>query len=151
MQASTTQYDKVQTRPQTRYRFAVPFLLGAVGAFVAFVVARALLHANELFCLSIRDGEGLVVRGALPRSLRDELTDVVGRRDALIRGVREGRSARLDIRGVDDPTAQRLRNVFGISRYRDLKALGAVQPGKRNIGQRLGWTWLAWWLAQPRR
>lgn len=135
-----------QTRTSVRYGFAVPFLLGALGAFVAFVVARALLHANELFCLSIRDGKSLVVRGVLPRSLHDELAEVVGARNALIRGIREGRAARLDVQGVDEATAQRLRNVFGISRYRDLKTLGAVSPGPRNLGQRLGWIWLAWWL-----
>ncbi len=123
----------------------MPFVLAVVGAFVAFLVGRALLHANELFCLSIRRGKGLVVRGALPAQLRRELTGLVSG-DALIRGVREGRTARLRITGVDDATAQRLRNVFGISRYRDLKSLSSVQPGPRNLGQRLGWIWLAWRL-----
>ena len=125
----------------------MPYLLGAISAIVVFQAMRALSHANELFCLSIRGGRSLVVRGALPSSLRDALTQVVGRGDACIRGVREGRSTHLRIEGVDEATAQRLRNVFGTSRYRDAKSLGATPRGRRNLGQRLGWIWLAWWLA----
>lgn len=123
----------------------MPWVLGALAVLVAFGVGRALLHANELFCLSIRDGRSLVVRGRLPKSLQEELTELVPG-DALIVGVRESRQARLRIWGVDAATEQRIRNVFGISRFRDLKTLGTTPRGPRNLGQRLGWVWLSWML-----
>lgn len=108
-------------------------------------------RANELFCLSVRDGETLLVRGRLPVGLQQGLSDVVRRagiRSGTIRGVRASSHARLVTRGIDERTTQQLRNVFGLSSVQKLRA--AALPSSRNLGQILGWAWLAW-LLLPRR
>lgn len=115
---------------------------------VALLYALLAIHANEVFCLSVRDGEVLLLRGRIPRGLRAELTDVVRRsrlRRATIRVVRENAAARLVVSGTDESVAQRLRNVFGARSWNDLK-LAPRDAGRRNLGQRLGWAWLAWHL-----
>ena len=113
-----------------------------------FVVGSWLsLRANELFFISIRDGRMLVVRGRVPAALLDAFSDVVTDArvtNASVRAMRDGRHARLVLGGVDDGTAQRLRNVFGIHPMHELRS--APPASDRNLGQALGWAWLAWLL-----
>jgi hypothetical protein len=102
---------------------------------------------NELFLLSIRNGRTLIVRGRIPPSLLDAFADI-GRaariERATVQAIRGLSHARLVIRGVDDGTAQRFRNVFGIHPIRELRR--APRPSDRNLGQLIGWAWLAWLL-----
>jgi hypothetical protein len=117
-----------------------PILVVAIGVLVA-------ARRNELFLLSIRQGEVLHVRGRIPLALRDALADVI--RDARVergsvRAVRGPEHARLVVRGADERTAQRLRNVFGTNPIRLLRT--APRASNENFGQMLGWTWLAWLL-----
>ncbi len=101
--------------------------------WIAGVVVVAVLVAawifwtarrNEAFLLAVRDGKATVVRGDPPTSLLADFADVLrGNRGAsgTIRAVRTASHTQLVIRGLDDATAQRLRNVFGthpISRLR---------------------------------
>ncbi len=116
---------------------------------VAFVVVVS--RANELFLLSVREGEVLLVRGRIPVSLRQDIADVVKRagvQRASLRAVRSQRSSRLVVHGVDEGTAQRLRNVFGVHPIQRLRA--APLPDRRNLGQVLGFVWLAWLLTDHR-
>jgi hypothetical protein len=115
---------------------------------VFFVLAAAgLRRATELFCLSVRGGEVLLVRGRIHASLLDDLRDVA-RRDRVasgtLRALRSGGDVRLEVRGVREGTAQRFRNVFGLTSKRALRS--APPPSRRNLGQMLGIAWLAWRL-----
>lgn len=124
---------------------SVATILG-VAALMAFVLVF-LGRANEIFCISVKNGRLLVVRGAIPTSLLHGLADVVQRdrvEDATIRAVRADGHARLVASGVSDSTAQRLRNVFGAHPLQKLRA--APRSKTRNLGQVLGVAWLAWML-----
>ncbi|MGD8863728.1 MAG: DUF3634 family protein [Myxococcales bacterium] len=122
----------------------------SVLSVVAVIALYALLaiRANEVFCLSVRNGRALIVRGRVPRALLSELSEVVRRarvQRATIRVVRQNAAARMIVHGAGPDVAQRLRNVFGTRSYRDLK-LAPPPRERRNLGQRLGWAWLAWRL-----
>ncbi len=114
---------------------------------VVVVVVFVLSRANELFCLSVRDGEVIVVRGRVPPALFHGIEEVVRRarvQSGTIRAVKSDGASRLVVGGIDDNVAQRLRNTFGthpVSRFR-----AAPLPDARNLGQWLGWSWLAWLL-----
>jgi len=87
---------------------------------LAFVVASipltlALVRANELFFLRIRDGRISIRRGRIPQRLLDDMTDVVRQvESASLRGVVEGGRPRLYAEGELGPEQkQRLRNLIG--------------------------------------
>jgi hypothetical protein len=122
--------------------FGVFFALAAIG----------LRRATERFCVSVRGGGVLLVRGRIHGALLDDLRDVA-RRDrvasATLRALASGGRTRLEVRGVKEGTAQRFRNVFGLSSEQALR--GAPPPRTRNLGQVLGLEWLAWRLHRPTR
>jgi hypothetical protein len=117
---------------------------------IAFVIALYLVlavRATEIFFLSVRDGRVLLVRGRVPSTLMAELAEVVARAGVArgsIRAVRQGGAAKLKVGGMDEFVAQRLRNVFGTRSGAELRL--TQPPRDRNLGQRLGWAWLAWRL-----
>ncbi len=91
---------------------------------IALLVVGSLLarRANEMFLLSIRQGQVDVVRGRVPAALLEAISDVA--RDtrlehATLRGIRGPTGARLVVHGADDRVAQQLRNVFGVHRTRN--------------------------------
>ena len=97
--------------------------------------------------VSVRDGRCLVVRGRIPDALLKKISDVVLRSRVArgsIRAVRGAGHARLVIGGMDEGTSQRLRNVFGTHPVQKLRA--ARVASNRNLGQLLGFAWLAWLL-----
>ncbi|MAQ16429.1 MAG: hypothetical protein CMN30_16760 [Sandaracinus sp.] len=116
----------------------------------AFAFAR---RANELFVLSARDGKVLILRGRLPRTLERELSAVLRAAGATgqVRGLRVGGQTRVVGRGLDPGVEQRGRNVFFASRYARMRWLAARDRRPRNLGQRLGWEWLAWRLRPAAR
>lgn len=121
---------------------------------LAIVVIWWLSRGTELFCLSVRDGRVLLVRGRVPAALLAAIRDVVAARpsvqSATIRAVRTDRGARLMVAGaVDDGRAQRLRNVFGL--YPMSKLRSAPVATDRTVGQLLGIAWLAWLLDRSGR
>ncbi|MCB9603088.1 MAG: DUF3634 family protein [Sandaracinus sp.] len=122
-------------------------LLLAVSIFV--VIAYVVLsRANELFCVSIRDGVCLVVRGDVPPKLWRELvtTAEVNRISrGTIRAVKEGGAARLVTVGIAPEITQRLRNAVGSAGLNAMR-LGGGARRPRNLGQLLGIVWLAWML-----
>ncbi|APR85686.1 Hypothetical protein A7982_11035 [Minicystis rosea] len=105
-------------------------------------------HANELFCVSVRDGRVLVVRGRIPAGLLSDIRDVVSRpaiSRATIRAMKDAGGARLSVSGdVDAGRTQRLRNVFGL--YPMSKLRSAPPVAKPTFGQMLGIAWIAWLL-----
>src|SRR5688572_18034738 len=95
-------------------------------------------RTRELFCVSVRSGRVLVVRGRVPAPVLGAIRDVVAApppvAEATIRAVREEHGARLLVSGaIDEGRAQRLRNVFGIFPVAKLRA--AAPPSDRTLGQ----------------
>ena len=128
-----------------------PFAIIVLVVVFVFLVVPSFLRANEVCAISVRDGRTIVYRGRAPTALLTEIDDVVAKppvRAAIISIVKEGGSPRLVVSGVDDRTAQRLRNVLGAYPYR-LFLTAKARPG-RNLGQRLGIAWLAWKLDDRR-
>lgn len=119
-------------------------LLLAIALPIGFLLWQ---RVNEIFCVSVRDGRVLLVRGRIPPPVLHGFADVVKRQGIVrgtIRGVAGTAHARLAISGMDEGTAQRLRNVFGHHPVARLR--GAKLPAVRNVGQLLGIAWLAWLL-----
>jgi hypothetical protein len=75
----------------------------------------AIVRANELFFLRIREGKVSVARGRIPQRLLDDIADVVRGIDrGSLRGVVEDRRPRLYTDGELTPEQkQRLRNLIG--------------------------------------
>lgn len=125
----------------------MPYLLLLL--FVALLIVLVVLvpRWNELFLISFRDGEVLLVRGRCPPSLLHDIGDVL-RRDgvtrARVRALRAADGAQLVLSGVDEGTAQRLRNTFRLHPLAQLRS--APGPDTPNVGQLLGIVWLAWLL-----
>lgn len=82
---------------------------------VCVVPFLALLgRANELFVLSVRDGQVEVVRGRVPKSLLRDARDVLrGIKSAEIRATLEGGLPMVRGEGLPPEQLQRLRNVVG--------------------------------------
>jgi hypothetical protein len=123
-----------------------------MAVFVAVVLGVGLLallwassRAREICVLSVREGRLLALRGALPASALEAFADVVERSRTArgtLRVLRDGERARLEAEGLDEHAAQRARNVLGT--YPLPRLLAATPAPSPNLGQRLGWAWLAW-------
>jgi hypothetical protein len=109
-----------------------------------------LTRAGELFCLSVKDGRVLVVRGRAPAGFVTETKDVVrGVKSATIRGIKGEARARLSFSGdLGEAREQRLRNLFAL--YPASKLRQAPLIAKPTLGQVLGIAWLAWLLDRSR-
>lgn len=127
--------------------------LAAVASVIGLVVLIwASGRAREICVLSVRSGRLLVMRGAVPASLLEALADVVERQRSergTVRILRDGGGARLESSGLDPFAAQRARNVLGTYPLARLLAVGTRR--ERNLGQRLGIPWLAWYLHEQAR
>jgi hypothetical protein len=102
-----------------RYRDGamMPLLLALVALVMSAPLVLALVRANELFFVRIRDGNVRLVRGRVPPRLFDDVADVV-RKPAVpraeLRAVNEGGRPRLYAEGeLSAEHKQRLRNVIG--------------------------------------
>ena len=120
-------------------------VLAAV-AVLALVALWWLTRMGEIFCVSVRNGRVLVVRGRVPGGLLSDFRAVVSAppvERATIRGVKHEHAARLAISGINDEgREQRLRNVFRLYPISNLRKAPAI--GKPTIGQLVGIAWLAW-------
>jgi hypothetical protein len=105
-------------------------------------------RANELFCLSVRGGRVLVVRGRVPGGLLIEIREIAaGTRiqRSTIRAIKSEGGARLAFSGdISDGAQQRIRNTFALYPASRLRAAPPI--AEPTVGQRLGIAWLAWWL-----
>jgi hypothetical protein len=128
----------------------LPVGLLVIVAFVAVVVVLGRRH-NEVFLVSIRRGRVLLVRGAAPSGLLHDFAQVArdaGIRRGTLRAIRGDSHTRLFADGLDAALAQRFRNIVGLY---PLSQLRAAAPVRRNLGQVMGWTFLAWFLLPPER
>ena len=95
----------------------MPLFLALVALVVSAPLVLALVRANELFVVRVRDGSVRLVRGRVPPRLFDDLSDVVRKPAVLsanLRAVSEGGQPRLYAEGELSPEhKQRLRNVIG--------------------------------------
>jgi hypothetical protein len=75
----------------------------------------AIMRANELFFVRIREGKVSIARGRIPQRLLDDMADVVRGIDrGSLRGVVENQRPRLYAEGELTPEQkQRLRNLIG--------------------------------------
>lgn len=122
------------------------FLVLAAIVVLAIVVFTRM---NEIFCISIKNGRALVVRGRVPPGFYNDVSRIaVGIDDATIWARKSDGHARLTATGLDERTLQRLRNAFSTYPMSRLTAAPAVD--RPTIGQILGVAWLAW-LLDPRR
>ena len=126
--------------------------LALVVVAVLFVLAWLARH-EDLFCLSVRDGRVLVVRGRAPPGFVSDARDIAARdgvREATVRAVKTERGGRLLFSGdLSEGTQQRLRNVFGILPAAQLRHAPAIK--NPTLGQVLGIVWLAWLLDRSTR
>jgi hypothetical protein len=128
-----------------------PILIGL--ALAAIALTAIVPRINELFLISIRRGQLLLVRGNVPTGVLRDFTEIAERakiQAATIRAVKTATNVRLKITGIEEGTTQQLRNVFGIHPLSKLRAAPAL-PAQRNFGQRLGWIWLSWLLSSRGR
>jgi hypothetical protein len=91
----------------------------------------ALLRANELFCLRVREGRVRVVRGRIPPKLLTDIGDIVRRpapiEEVVLRVVVEDRAPRVYVQGeLSDAQRQQLRNV--VSMWPVAKIRNAPKP-----------------------
>jgi hypothetical protein len=95
----------------------LPLLLALVALVLSAPLVLAIVRANELFFVRVRDGGVRLVRGRVPPRLFDDLADIVQRpavARADLRAVSEGGRPRLYAEGALSPEhKQRLRNVIG--------------------------------------
>ncbi len=122
--------------------FTALFLIAlAGGAWYAW-------RSRELFCLSVRRGRLLVVRGRVPGGFLHEASLTVKHppvRYATIRALRGEHGAQLSFSGaLDEGRRQRLRNIFALYPASQLRAAKNVE--RPSLGQLLGIAWLAWLL-----
>jgi len=125
-------------------------MLWSIGLVVGLgVIVIFAMRAGELFRLSVRDGQLLLVRGRIPGKLRAELHSIVLDTPIVQRGIIVAHAsdggARLSVHGdIDEGRAQQMRNVFQL--YPPSHLQRARVDEDRNFGQLLGVTWLAWML-----
>jgi Protein of unknown function (DUF3634) len=105
-------------------------------------------RTGELFCISVRGGKLLVVRGRAPGGFISEARAIVSRASVTsgtIRALKTERGGRLVVSGaIDERTEQRLRNLFALYPASQLRQAPAI--AKPSFGQLLGIAWLAWLL-----
>jgi hypothetical protein len=118
----------------------------AVVAVLAVVGLWWFTRSSELFCISVRDGKALVVRGRIPVSLLQELSDIVSKprvHRGTIRAFKTETGGALVCSGdIDDGREQRMRNTFMLYPASQLRQAPAIQ--QPTLGQLAGIAWLAW-------
>jgi hypothetical protein len=124
----------------------------AILAVLAVLALWWFTRSREIFCLSVRDGELLVVRGRIPGGLLSDIRTAVARPPILratIRGVAGEHKASLRFSGdVDEGRQQRLRNIFALYPAAQLRNAPAIkQP---TVGQLVGIAWIAWLFDRSR-
>ncbi len=105
-------------------------------------------RTGELFCLSVRAGRVLLVRGRAPSGFTSEARAIVARArvtSGTIRALKTEHGGRLVVSGaIDERTEQRLRNLFALYPASQLRKAPAIE--RPTLGQLIGIGWLAWLL-----
>ncbi len=119
------------------------------------VLLGRVFAVGELFYVSVRNGETLIIRGRIPSTMLHEFREAIReptvRRGAIIART-DSTGAQLYCSGeIPKGREQRMRNTFmlhPLSKLRSAARRGEVGP--RNLGQVLGIEWLAWQLHKKR-
>lgn len=113
--------------------------------FLVFGLLTALSRAHELYCVSVRRGRALVVRGALPQSALVELQSLLGTSpsEVLIRGFDREEGLQVDVRGATAAQERTIEEVLGALTVEDLPP---ILPRDRTWWRIAGFVWLAWWM-----
>lgn len=123
-------------------------MLLATVACLGFLALWWFTRTGELFCLSVRRGKVLLVRGRVPGGFLSEARAIVRRAsvtNGTIRALKTERGGRLVISGaIDERTEQQLRNLFALYPASQLRKSPAI--ARPTFGQLLGIAWLAWLL-----
>jgi hypothetical protein len=120
----------------------VPLLILAVVAGILLWLHRQ----AELFSLSWRDGELRLVRGRIPPMLKGDLAEALSQMKiarCTVTARKEERGARLSVSGMDDFSAQRLRNIFQLYPQSQLR-VAAMAPEHGRLLRWLGFSSLVW-------
>lgn len=123
----------------------VTFLGLGVLLVLVFGLLTALARAHELYCVSVRSGRALVVRGGLPADVHSEVERLLAGApdDVVIRGFEREGQINVEVAGASGPDAGRLQALLGNLGSQDLSPR---LPRDRNLRTFLGFVWLSWWL-----
>lgn len=113
---------------------------------VVFTLLTALSRAHELYCVSVRDGRSLVVKGGLPASTQNELDRIFAgseSTDVVVRAFEREGEIRIEVVGATDSEVRRLEGLLGGLGSEDLPP---VLPRDRTWVKTLGFVWLSRWL-----
>lgn len=128
-------------------------MLVAAIAVLAVLALWWFTRTGELFCISVRGGRLLVVRGRAPSGFTAEARAIIARahvKRGTIRALRTERGGRLVVSGaIDEGTGQRLRNLFALYPAAQLRKAPAI--ARPTLGQLLGIAWLSWLLDRSAR
>lgn len=93
----------------------MPLALALLVLVLAIPLVVALMRANELFFIRVRNGKVRVVRGRIPQKLLNDFAEIVRdppMEEGALRGVSEDRRVRIYPEGeLTDGQKQRIRNV----------------------------------------
>jgi hypothetical protein len=120
----------------------VPLLLLALVAGILLWLHRQ----SELFFLSWRNGELRLVRGRIPPMLKADLAEALSQMKVArctVTARKEEGGARLSISGMDDFSAQRLRNIFQLYPMSQLR-VAAMAPEHGRLLRWVGFSSLVW-------
>lgn len=118
--------------------------LGALLVLV-FGLLTALSRAHELYCVSVRGGKALLVRGNLPANVHHEVERLLGSTpdEVVIRGFEREGQVSVEVAGASAFEAGQLRSLLGNLGSEDLPPR---LPHDRRLRRVLGYIWLSWWL-----
>ncbi|MBP9087165.1 MAG: DUF3634 family protein [Kofleriaceae bacterium] len=128
------------------FYFVLPVLVIA-----GVILLGRVLAVGELFYVSVRNGETLIIRGDVPGAMLHEFREAVlnptVRRGAIVARI-DGNGGQLYCTGeISKGREQRMRNTFMLHPLSKLRSAERTSPpGPRNLGQVLGIAWLAWRL-----
>jgi hypothetical protein len=115
-------------------------LLGLV-----FGLLVALGRAHERFCVSVRRGRALVVRGSVPAAALATLSAALGdAEEALIVGLEREEEIRLEVRGATEAQTRTIVAILGV--LTPTEVARAARIGRRRWWQIVGFVELAWWM-----
>jgi hypothetical protein len=131
----------------------MPFVTPWIVLALVIVLVYFAMRSGEIFCVSVRDGRALVIRGRVPPPLLRAIREIIASQPqvtrATIRAVRGEHGARLTARGaIDEGRIQRLRNAFAL--FPTAKLRQAAPIARPTLGQVLGIAWLAWMFDRSR-
>ena len=99
------------------------------------------VRSQELFNIRVQQGKQTVVRGFAPAGLLGNFADALKNvHSGTVRAHKTANGARLSFSGIDERTAQRLRNIFGLYPMAQLTAPRV--DGRQAVSDAFTLSWL---------